>query len=94
MDMHPLQKALQYIGEDMDFNVHSYSGRGMYGKTCLAITGDNINLIQLGYEIAGGYGDEVEYHHVMKYKQDSMGLGTVIYWPNIPYVEEEEDEDE
>jgi hypothetical protein len=95
--VHPLQKALQYISRDQDcgdFTVRSYSGRGMYGKECLAITGDLIDLVVLGFIIADGYSDEVDVSDLAGARKDSMGLGVVVYWPSIPFEGDDEDNEE
>jgi hypothetical protein len=95
--VHPLQKALQYISRDQDcgdFKVCSYSGRGMYGKTCLAITGDRIDLLAIGFTIGSGYNDEVDPSDLVGAREDSMGLRVVIYWPNIPFEATDETDEE
>jgi hypothetical protein len=87
-----LQRALREVYEQgcFDFNIHSCSGRGMNSETCLAIIGNNIDLLQLGFALAGaaafngrGSGD------LPRAKSDSMGRGIVIYWPGTPYVADE-----
>lgn len=102
--MHPLQKALEFVRQEgnVEFNIRSYSGRAMYGKSCLAITGDNMSLILLGMEIArynieaeeNDINDVVDEADVDSYRQDSMGLGSVIYWPRIPFSGEEKEDEE
>ena len=86
--MHILQKLLVECRDQMgaDFSIRSYSGRGMYNETCLAICGDNINLADIFYTI--GRMDEEEKicpHELGGMRSDSMGLGMVYYWPRIPY---------
>jgi hypothetical protein len=94
-----LQKALERILEEgiMDFSIRSYSGRFMYGKKCLAIDGDEIDPFLLGVFV-GEYFKSEDYDFYndreMKTRQDSMGLGIVIYWPNVEYEEAEEPADE
>jgi hypothetical protein len=97
-----LQLALEEIrdNEDFNFKVHSYSGRFMYGKECLAITGEDIDVFELGIKV-GQWGsendcleeivDEVAYSST---RQDNMGLGIVIYWTRIPFEKREEEEEE
>lgn len=76
---------------DIEMNVRSYSGRGMYGKTCIAVVTndlwdlaielaqvaerDNLGLLDLPGSPA----------------QDSMGLGRVYYWPQLEWPEGEEE---
>ena len=80
--------------EDLGYETRSYSGRGMYGKSCLGFVVENgdlskgwvANLIEWaaehpdeGFIIAGD---------VAGYRTDSMGLGQIIYFPQVPYISE------
>jgi hypothetical protein len=58
------------------FEARAYSGRGMYGKYCV------------GCDV-GEY-DELPYAltSVAGYHTDSMGRGTILYWPHIAAPEE------
>lgn len=47
----------------------SYSGRGMYGRYCVSINLDQNEPVP--DKLPGGY------------SWDSMGLGRVLYWPNV-----------
>jgi len=51
----------------------SYSGRGMYGKTCVGIVCDNASEC---LEVAGAHG-------IRGGVVDSMGLSVIVYWPKI-----------
>ncbi len=49
----------------------SYSGRFMCGKRCVAVSVDYPG-----------------YHTLPKgYRTDSLGLGYVVYWPNVEWVD-------
>ncbi len=116
---HDLQVALESVNESLatmglnQFRIHSYSGRAMFGDTCLAVTidRDGINEYELMgrvVEAAAQHGaDKADNEHefasesvneavepvveaLRGTRTDSMGLGIVIYWPNISYVEAEE----
>lgn len=58
-----------------------YSGRGMYGATCLGIvgsTGDAAKfLIALAFE-----GDEAALSLAAYTRTDDMGMSMITYWPN------------
>jgi hypothetical protein len=70
------------LGQDDDLQVRSYSGRGMYGKECLAVTADDgLAALQLIAWEAGKQGIEMPRH----IRQDSMGLGVVLYWPEVDF---------
>lgn len=94
MDKHPLQDLLEHA----DYTCRSYSGRAMYGKTCLAVEIDGTMgmliscVIQaVGDGVVPNYAEAAE--AFMKMKTDSMGLGTIAYFPGIGYVGDEEDDD-
>jgi hypothetical protein len=97
MDKHPLQQVI----EDADFDCRSYSGRGMYGRRCLAVEVDREQ--SLG-DLMAGILEAVEGEDNTREIQDAlrgmcwdnMGLGMVYYFPDVPFAEEasEEDEDE
>lgn len=47
-----------------------YSGRGMFGATCWSIYCDDANDVICEVGLKGT-------------KTDSMGKGSVVYWPNV-----------
>ena len=95
-----MKSALQTILEGMEgvigpYKVREYSGRGMYGHKCVAIVTsmNSLHSFEVGVHLGkaaqdSGRFDEVE-DSILHTREDSMGLGTVIYWPNTPYVDED-----
>jgi hypothetical protein len=59
----------------------TYSGRGMHGATCPAITG-NIYLIELGARLVATLGADEGLDVARDACVDSMGLGHVVYFPH------------
>ncbi|PHM72250.1 hypothetical protein [Xenorhabdus sp. KJ12.1] len=62
------------------YYIRSYSGRGMYGRYCLGLkipAGKDIVpiIIKMGTTF-NLLGDQMT---------DNMGLGTIIYWPEVEY---------
>ena len=96
--------------EDVGYQTRSYSGRGMYGKSCLGFeTTRYQNSIQAVAEIIGNladtcmYDDDLELQDFIEMfsdvQSDSMGLGMIIYFPEISWDQdweesELEDDDE
>jgi hypothetical protein len=85
------KNIIQTIFEDSteDITVHSYSGRAMYGKCCVGLTMDNVSdmLPTLLAEVT----DDNRNALIRAFgntRTDSMGRGVVVYFPNIPFVEE------
>jgi hypothetical protein len=61
--------------EKLGLNVyHDYSGRGMFGKTCLGVAGSMQDLDTLLSEIKGS---------AQGLRKDNMGLDYIYYWPEI-----------
>ena len=93
---------IQVLAEGAELDVRSYSGRGMYGRECLAIEGSSAMYIiasmlekisEEGEDAAEAASDLSE--ALRRSSQDSMGLDVVLYFPHIKFVgEEDEDEDE
>ena len=78
-----------------DYEIRAYSGRGMFGRTCLGIVVNRISkLFHLGAEV-GDLAFDVETICV-----DSMGYDSIVYFPEIDLNQSEidgieiEDEDD
>jgi hypothetical protein len=100
--------ALQNLLEENNYRTRPYSGRGMYGKVCLGVgvkpnqLGDMIadvmtELFQADYEndlpfMHGGGESICDAFRTMQ--QDSMGKNYIVYFPDTPFEESEQDEDE
>lgn len=73
----------------------SYSGRGMYGRTCLALVVDDLSdLIRWLFGVANAVdGEEPEVAEPLqelletittgRTRHDNMGLQQVFYWTNV-----------
>ncbi len=59
----------------------NYSGRGMFGKTCMGITVENLEkaLFKLGRE-SGNYEFSKELY---RFEIDNLGRSFIIYFPKI-----------
>lgn len=90
---------LASILRECGYEPRSYSGRGMYGQTCMGITIDaRASQIKLGFDLAEGLraaGMEDSMDILEDVKQDSMGLDSILYWERVPApADSEDDEDE
>jgi hypothetical protein len=99
-EKHALQEILEGLTDVFSLKVRSYSGRGMYGRNCLSVVTDRHSphsmelALHLGRAATdSGRFDEVE-EAISGTQEDSMGLGSVIYWPRVPYVEDDEEKDD
>lgn len=65
-----------------------YSGRAMWGKECVAITGDYLNPFDLALRLADRAEDfGFQIGDLPSPDTDSLGRGIVIYWPKIEWPE-------
>lgn len=95
--------AIKQAAESLEVEVRSYSGRGMYGKTCIGFdVPHGTSPAQFAFEFAVAlmeddeHGPEaVEEFRGKVWCQDNMGLGTIVYVPGVKWDEDDEmDEDE
>jgi hypothetical protein len=95
-----IAKLIREIAEDGNEDTgfrNNYSGRGMYGRECVGITGSQSDCQAIIAEVikqahARADDDELVFDDVvdavLDYRQDSMGFDVIIYWPHISPVEE------
>ena len=72
--------------EDAGYDPKPYSGRGMFGKQCVSVSEEDVTA----WDIAHGLWylvPEDEHLDVPEPRQDSMGLGIVLYWPSYEWPE-------
>lgn len=93
---------LKQIVEDAGYSPRSYSGRGMHGRKCLSVNLDRDEseldmMLDIAESIQAYVETEdegLELEDVTAYfkgaKSDSMGLGSVIYFPDIDWEEFED----
>jgi hypothetical protein len=93
--------------EEAGFEARSYSGRCMYGKSCVGVELDRgTSSFQLGVKLCHAALEVlseddarsiIEELSDVRTCEDSMGLGSITYWPSVEWVgdesEDEEDED-
>lgn len=86
---------LDQLENQMDLDVAEevrtdYSGRGMYGRTCLGYTGGaamefiaNVALLLLSPDDDDPWDLVQQLAEIGEGRQDSMGIGRIVYWPSI-----------
>jgi hypothetical protein len=66
-----------------------YSGRGMYGETCVGFTVRNSrNAAALTAAIVRTLDDDVADAMIGRLNTDSLGMGTIVYFPGISIAKE------
>ena len=76
-------KVAEEVIDELNIPPQSYSGRFMYGKTCLGFTCKSSQQEEL-LEIALRHG-------LRGFRTDSMGRDIIVYWPDTPWSEELQD---
>lgn len=100
---------LRELFEDAQYAPWGYSGRGMHGDKCLAVSTDSasgeaaviLDVVQACAE-NGTSEDVQELVQLLRgSRAEALGRGTVVYWPDIDWADcggdgtdEDEDEDE
>ena len=89
------------IADNAGLDIRSYSGRGMMGAKCLAIDTDAKRLfVEVLKALRNGINEEyycpmdVVIESIEKafqgMREDSMGRGSITYFPGVPFEEEED----
>lgn len=86
------------ILEELDIEPRSYSGRGMYGESCIGITTDDplATVFDIAHWIGSRYTNDISDDLLMtlevlngiirdNVRQDSMGRSMIIYWPRLAW---------
>jgi hypothetical protein len=83
--------ALADDGLDVRF-YEGYSGRGMYGKLCLGIVGDQRDCMQVIAEVIKeaieissrkSFNVQAAVDQMMSMETDSMGRAQIVYWQDL-----------
>lgn len=81
--------AIRELGEEPG----SYSGRCMYGKKCVSVNVNDLGfLLNLGIHLGQ---ENPELDHLfsdLEVRSDQMGLGSVIYFPEVEWKPEYADD--
>lgn len=89
--------ALAALAEQYDGKVRSYSGRGMYGQTCLGVSIDGHLIgfaMRLGAQLALTADALTAETLAGQVGVDSMGRGSIVYFPRIAAPADIDDEDD
>ena len=80
--------TLQNLISDLGYDVRSYSGRGMFGKTCLGVEVDD--LLGFAYDLGEAVtefnaSDEPITIPKQRMLYDNLGRGYIVYFPRVEY---------
>lgn len=69
-------------GYELKFH-HDYSGRGMYGRTCIGVEGTRENFWRFTLVMASELHEDLMIALETLPQQDSMGMDLIWYWPGV-----------
>lgn len=90
----PNQEQVKQLIEALEsygYDPQSYSGHGMYGKECVSVRSSEDERISV-WDIAKDLfseGEDGGFNKLPEPRQDSFGLGIVLYWPKYEWPEED-----
>ncbi len=91
---------MQRVLSEAEFEVRSYSGRGMFNKSCLGVSVDSSEDLgdMLGF-LMDACGEDPDAsmelsRDVRDIRWDTLGLGMIFYFPNVAYVNPDDADDE
>lgn len=73
------------------YEPRSYSGRGMYGDSCVAIVTDD-HPFKVGIMVMAALYDGFDTWKLENVESDSMGRSTVLYWPSVKWPDDSDEE--
>ena len=93
--MTTIQELLKQACEDhgnVSFR-NTYSGRGMYGRQCVGIAGDNGDIYSVIAQVIKDSKESDKFDWIVdtlliQSNEDSMGMGIIIYWTCLKSIEE------
>lgn len=66
-----------------EYKPRSYSGRFMYGDSCVAVVADDVaDLVTIGWHLAHYFGED---RQLPTCRVDSLGRGIILYWPDVAW---------
>lgn len=73
-DEDEMRRLIEGIAErNPDIDLHTnYSGRGMFGKTCYGLSGNEHEIVRA-----------MERENLPEGNRDQLGLGVIIYWKSV-----------
>jgi hypothetical protein len=91
---HRLRTACREHGNVSFYN--EYSGRSMYGKTCVGISGMRSDCIKVIAEVMSDIASEANDHGMVRvskwfetllnHDMDNMGRDMILYWPQLASI--------
>jgi hypothetical protein len=88
------QEAIKYGANEIGATIRSYSGRYMYGESCLGIVVSNVTDLATFVLMVNEDDPDLADHLARNACMDSMGYDYILYWQRIAWTEAADDDDE
>ena len=92
-----LINIIEEAASNYDGEIREYTGRSMYGKTCLGITLNDIRKVAEMLVYVAGDDHDLATMLANNLTFDNMGLSVIAYWPTIlfdGFTEADDDTDD
>jgi hypothetical protein len=81
IDVQTNAELLQDAADSADAKLRLYSGRGMFGSSCLGIEVDNFGQAALFFAVLGDMSIDLAETLARRLRTDNMGYGMIVYFP-------------
>lgn len=86
-------EMIESLAWDFDIEPTSYSGRAMFGASCLGLPVDDLKQA-VQFLVALGQDDfDLAEALAKNLTTDSLGFGSIVYFPRVEWKDEDEDEE-
>jgi len=86
MSLQALIKDAAECADEVSF-YNGYSGRCMYGRRCIGITGSMLNCMAVIGEVIKSMKDDEDFEDavdtLLNFSTDGMGLDIIVYWREL-----------
>lgn len=90
LDRFDVVEALFAAGLDEDALRDDYSGRAMYGETCMGIVTGNVGqVLEFAVACAARAGSMDPQEWIGRACEDNMGRSMITYWPGVTVTGED-----
>lgn len=90
-------ETIENAAYDADATIRSYSGRMMFGQSCIALAIDSTRNLAAFFVSLGANNTTLAAKLSRELRMDQLGLGEIAYWPSISvpaeWAEDDEDDD-
>lgn len=83
--------TLENAAYDAGGEIRSYSGRAMFGTTCLGLDVESITTLARFFVSLAANDLDLATRLTNNVRTDSMGMGMIAYWPAFSFGDDEDE---